>query len=191
MKERPSVEDTCGVIAMGIRFAPSLAGGLFHHMNPKKSFYVREVCVTYKPRRVKITPKLDACLNSSYKVFELFKEMGNEMREKLVAVALSTRHKVLCYEVISIGTVNESFAKPVEIFRNTLHLNPYGYILIHNHPSGDPWPSEADNNLTRVLREVADLLNVCFLDHVIVGAEGYFSYLDHNWTVPAVRKKAA
>lgn len=182
MKERPSVGDTRGVITTRKRFAPSSAGGLFNHMNPTKSFYVREISVTYKARPYRAARKLDVCLNTADKVFEMFKEMGNEMREKLVAVAVSARYKVLCYEVISMGTVNESLARPVEIFRNTLHLNPYGYIVIHNHPSGDPSPSKPDDALTQKLREVAALLCVELFDHIIVGEGRWFSYLEHNWT---------
>ena len=83
--------------------------------------------------------------------------------------------------MVSIGSMNESIAHPREIFRPVVATGAYGIILLHNHPSGDPSPSEADTRLTRRLAEAASILQVGLLDHVIVGAPtenrpGYFSF---------------
>jgi DNA repair protein RadC len=84
-------------------------------------------------------------------------------------------------EEVSLGSVNESIAHPRDVFRPAIIHSAYAVIVAHNHPSGDPSPSQADHSLTRRLREVAELLQIKLLDHVIIGApaEGrapYFSF---------------
>ncbi len=116
------------------------------------------------------------------KVYEL---LGLEMRalhkESLRVVLLDTRFHLIKLEEISLGSVNESIAHPREVFRPALVYSAYAIIVVHNHPSGDPSPSQADHSLTRRLREAAELLQIKLLDHVIIGApaEGrapYFSF---------------
>jgi DNA repair protein RadC len=74
---------------------------------------------------------------------------------------------------VSIGSLNESIANPRDIFRPAIITNAYALILMHNHPSGDPSPSEADTRLTRRVSEAATLLQISVLDHVIVGNPGW------------------
>ena len=116
---------------------------------------------------------------------EVYELLGPEMRalhkESLRVVLLDTRFHLLKLEEISLGTVNESIAHPREVFRPALVYSAYAIIVVHNHPSGDPSPSQADHGLTRRLREAAELLQIKLLDHVIIGApaEGrspYFSF---------------
>ena len=84
-------------------------------------------------------------------------------------------------EEVSHGSLNESVAHPREIFRPAITHAAYALILVHNHPSGDPTPSDADLRLTRRLNEAAELLQIRFLDHVIIGSPDngrrpYFSF---------------
>ncbi|HEY2103921.1 MAG TPA: DNA repair protein RadC [Chthoniobacterales bacterium] len=110
---------------------------------------------------------------------------GAEMRamqtESLRVLLLDTRYRLIEAKQISVGSVNESIAHPREIFRPAIMASAYAVIVAHNHPSGDPTPSAADHSLTRRLAEVAELLQIKLLDHVIIGspAEGrsaYFSF---------------
>lgn len=100
--------------------------------------------------------------------------LGTEMRalskESLRVVLLDTRYQLIRVEEVSRGTVNESIAHPREIFSPVLTAAAYAFILVHNHPSGDPTPSEADRRLTTRLAEAARLLQIQLLDHVILGA---------------------
>ena len=89
-------------------------------------------------------------------------------KEHLVVLLLSTRYDVQGYSLVSIGTLNESLAHPREIFRAAVAGGSYAIVLMHNHPSGDPWPGETDHALTRRLSEAADILQITLLDHVIV-----------------------
>ena len=91
-------------------------------------------------------------------------------RESLRALLLDTKFQLLRIEEISLGSLNESIAHPREIFRPALVHSAYALIMVHNHPSGDPSPSEADRKLTRRLVEVGGLLQVQVLDHIIIGS---------------------
>ncbi|MDQ6861456.1 MAG: DNA repair protein RadC [Verrucomicrobiota bacterium] len=111
--------------------------------------------------------------------------LGQEMRslqtESLRVLLLDTRYHLIRVEEISRGSLNESIAHPREVFRPAIISAAYGIVVAHNHPSGDPSPSQSDHSLTRRLREAAELLQIRLLDHVIIGApaEGrlpYFSF---------------
>ena len=108
-------------------------------------------------------------------------EMRALHRESLRVVLLNTRFHLLRVEEVSLGSANESIAHPREVFRPAIIYSAYAVIVAHNHPSGDPSPSQADHSLTRRLREGAELLQIRLLDHIIIGApaEGrqpYFSF---------------
>jgi DNA repair protein RadC len=90
-------------------------------------------------------------------------------RETLRALLLDTKYQLIRIEEISLGSLNESIAHPREIFRPALIHSAYAIIMVHNHPSGDPTPSEADRRLTRRLAEVGALLQINLLDHIIIG----------------------
>ncbi len=117
---------------------------------------------------------------------ELVSELvGPEMRrlriESLRVILLDTRYRLLHIEEVSLGSLNESIAHPREIFRPALTYSAHAVIVVHNHPSGDPSPSQTDHSLTRRLAEAAELLQIKLLDHIIIGApsEGssaYFSF---------------
>lgn len=102
-------------------------------------------------------------------------------REVVKVVLLDTKLRLLREENIAVGSLSECVAHPREIFRMALVYSAYALILLHNHPSGDPAPSQADHRLTRQLREAASLLQVQFLDHLIIGTPDggrapYFSF---------------
>ncbi|MEA3210792.1 MAG: repair protein RadC [Chthoniobacter sp.] len=97
-------------------------------------------------------------------------ELRSLHRESLRVVLLDTKLCLLRVEEVSLGSLNESIAHPREIFRPALIYSAYAIILVHNHPSGDPTPSDADRRLTVRLAEAAHLLQIRLLDHVILGA---------------------
>ncbi|MFL6583325.1 MAG: DNA repair protein RadC [Chthoniobacterales bacterium] len=111
--------------------------------------------------------------------------LGPELRmlrtESLRILLLDTRYRLIKVEEVSRGSVNESIAHPREIFRPALLASAYAVIVVHNHPSGDPSPSQSDHSLTRRLAEAAELLQIKLLDHIIIGAPAkdrppYFSF---------------
>ncbi|HEY0370171.1 MAG TPA: DNA repair protein RadC [Chthoniobacterales bacterium] len=108
-------------------------------------------------------------------------EMRSLQKESLRVVLLDTRYRLLRVEDVSRGSLNESIAHPREVFRPAIIAAAYAVIVVHNHPSGDPSPSQSDHSLTRRLNEAAELLQIKLLDHVIIGAPAdgrapYFSF---------------
>jgi DNA repair protein RadC len=121
-------------------------------------------------------------LDSPAKVFEL---LGAEMRqlgkESLRVVLLDAKLRLLRVEQVSLGSLNECLAHPREILRPAILHNAHSFILVHNHPSGDPAPSDADRRVTLRMAEAARMLQVSFFDHVIIGSPAadrapYFSF---------------
>lgn len=104
--------------------------------------------------------------------------MRHLTQEQLIVACLDSRLFLTSTHTISIGTVNSTTGHPRDILRPVIAENAYGFILIHNHPSGDPTPSEADTSLTRRINECARLFCVFLLDHVIIGrpADGRLPY---------------
>ena len=90
-------------------------------------------------------------------------------RESLRVILLDARLHLLRVEEVSLGSLNESTAHPREIFRPALIYSAFAMIVVHNHPSGDPSPSDADRRVTVRLAEAAQLLQIRFYDHVILG----------------------
>ena len=102
-------------------------------------------------------------------------------KEQLVAILVTTKMKPLGYHEISRGSLNESIAHPREIFRSVIIAGAHGLVLAHNHPSGDPGPSDADKRLTTRIRDAAELLRITLFDHIVIGRPagnhpGYFSF---------------
>lgn len=109
-------------------------------------------------------------------------ELRAEPLEVLKIVLLTTRGTLLAIEEISRGGLTETIAHPREVLRAAIMHSAYGFILVHNHPSGDPTPSSADLTLTRRIRDAAALMQIQFFDHLIIGApspqqpEGFHSF---------------
>ncbi len=109
-------------------------------------------------------------LDTPERILESFgPQMAHLAQEQVVVVTVDTRLKHQGTTVISLGTVNESNAHPREILRPVITRDAYGFILIHNHPSGDPSPSRSDESTTRRVVEAANLMQVRFIDHIIIG----------------------
>ena len=89
--------------------------------------------------------------------------------EQVMVAAVDCRLKLLCSQTISIGSVNESIAHPRDILRPVISRGAHGFVLIHNHPSGDPSPSCADDEVTRRVQSASELMQLRFVDHLIIG----------------------
>lgn len=103
-------------------------------------------------------------------------ELRYQTREHFMALLLSTKNHVIARAIVSVGSLNASIVHPRELFREAIIYSAAAVILIHNHPSGDPTPSQEDITLTRQLVEAGSLLNISVLDHVIIGDGKYVSF---------------
>jgi DNA repair protein RadC len=91
-------------------------------------------------------------------VYRACADMKLFTQEVLRVVLLDAKQRLICIVDITKGTLNEALAHPREIFRPVITQSAYSFILVHNHPSGDPSPSEADTRLTRRLSEGSRIL---------------------------------
>jgi DNA repair protein RadC len=105
----------------------------------------------------------------------LMPRLRYEAKEHFVVLLLSTKHHVLAMPVISVGTLNASLVHPRELFREAINYSAASAILVHNHPSGDPSPSQDDVILTKKLVQAGELLDIDVLDHIIIGDNRYVS----------------
>ena len=103
-------------------------------------------------------------------------EMAKLSEEEFWVMCLSTKNRIISSFVVSRGSLNGSMVHPREVFKVAIVSNAASVILLHNHPSGDPAPSQQDINITRRLVEVGKLVGIDVLDHLIIG-DGLFTSL--------------
>lgn len=102
-------------------------------------------------------------------------------REMFVVLLLNTRHRILKMETVSVGSLSASIVHPREVFRTAIQAAAASMILVHNHPSGDPQPSEDDIEITMRLRQAGQTLGIEVLDHVVIGGNGtHYSFRENG-----------
>ena len=110
----------------------------------------------------------------------LLPQFGNRPVEQFGVLSLDTKHRVLRASVLSIGTLDASIVHPREVFREAMTAGAAALVLFHNHPSGDPEPSEDDVRLTERLAAAGILMGIDVLDHVILADVRYYSFREHR-----------
>ncbi len=103
------------------------------------------------------------------------KKLTRAQRELFLVVLLNARHEVLRTETISVGSLNASIVHPREVFKPAILASAASIILVHNHPSGDPEPSDEDLGITKRLVEVGEMVGIAVLDHVVLASRGTVS----------------
>lgn len=96
-------------------------------------------------------------------------------KEHFVTLYLDTKHKIIGEDVSSVGSLDASIVHPREIFMPAVRKSASAIVCIHNHPSGDPTPSQEDISVTRRLLEAGRILGIDVLDHIIIGDGQYIS----------------
>ena len=97
-----------------------------------------------------------------------FSYLREKQREHLAAIYLNARNEVIFKKHLFVGTLDSSICHPREIFKYALEKNAASVILIHNHPSGDPEPCQADLEITKRIVEAGKIMGIDVLDHVII-----------------------
>ena len=114
-------------------------------------------------------------LNSPRDVFMYLANIGKLEKEVMHGLYVDVKNKLMCDEIISVGTVSSTYVHPREVYKPALVNSAVGVILVHNHPSGDPEPSSEDIKLTKRLKKVSEIIDIELLDHIIVGKDDYLS----------------
>lgn len=107
--------------------------------------------------------------------------MDGLKKEVFKVLLLDTKNRLVREVQISEGTLNASMVHPREAFNPAVRDSAHAVIFVHNHPSGDPTPSRDDIDITRQMKQAADLLNIRMLDHVVIGRGRYFSFADEGY----------
>lgn len=119
-------------------------------------------------------------LSEAEEVYNTFKYLSKEKQELFISISLDTKNRIINAHISSIGTLNNTTIHPRDIFREAIRNNANSIIVIHNHPSGDCSPSKEDIEVTEKLIEVGKLVDIKILDHVIIGKENYWSWIEKN-----------
>ena len=99
-----------------------------------------------------------------------------EKQEKVILLCLNSRLEIIQEKLLFIGSGDASMLETKEVFQHTLRCGANRIILIHNHPSGNPAPSVEDELITQKIKEMADCLEIEFIDHLIVGKHCFYSF---------------
>ncbi|MFC6465400.1 DNA repair protein RadC [Marinilactibacillus sp. GCM10026970] len=113
--------------------------------------------------------------SSSYIGNLLQEELGGLHQEHVMAIYLNTKNEIIKKETVFKGSLNSSVAHPREIFRGAVKYAAARIIIAHNHPSGNPDPSEADISFTERMTKAGEMIGIDLLDHIIVGENSYIS----------------
>lgn len=110
----------------------------------------------------------------------LMEEMRCLKKEHFKIAILDTKNQIITIESISVGNLNSSIVHPREVFNAAIRRSGNSIILIHNHPSGDPMPSQEDINITNRIVEAGSIIGIKVLDHIIIGDNKYISFKERG-----------
>ena len=127
-------------------------------------------------RRASRTGPASPAIHGPEDVLAQVRDLTRARKEHFVVLLLNARHELQSRETISIGSLNASIVHPREVFQPAILHSAANVVLVHNHPSGDPEPSEEDLAITRRLVQVGELVGIAVLDHVVVAARGLVSF---------------
>ncbi|HZZ98703.1 MAG TPA: DNA repair protein RadC [Candidatus Saccharimonadia bacterium] len=123
----------------------------------------------------------DQSFTSPEVVVSFLHELRESSREMLIGLYLNARYSLVHKEVLSIGSMNQAIVTPREIF-SPIKQFPIAYlILAHNHPSGDPKPSEDDKEFTIRMQEAGELMGVDLIDHIIIAKKSRYSFKEEKF----------
>jgi DNA repair protein RadC len=194
-REEPSPEEVPAETLLSEFIAPSAAkrliaeyGSIYHillHTSEQqlagttgigKAGVKRLACIKAVIRRLETERKQQLRKLSGPEEVALYcADMQDLQQEEIRVLFLNTKNKILGQKRIFLGTVNASLVSAREIFHAAVQHMAAHIILVHNHPSGDPTPSEEDKESTKRMVQAGEVLNIPVLDHMIIGRNGYCS----------------
>ena len=107
-------------------------------------------------------------------------QLRHQKTEVLMAAFFDSKCHFLGDMKISIGSVSSAYVSPREIFRQALLRDAVQFVLLHNHPSGDPSASEDDRRITQRIHKIGELMQLSLVDHIIIGDNQYYSFMEHH-----------
>ena len=118
--------------------------------------------------------------SNSRDIYMAFKKLVESDKERFYSLFLDTKNNLIGVDMVSQGSLDSSLVHPREVYKSALLASASSVIFVHGHPSGDPEPSIADKEITRLLKQAGDMLQIGVLDHVIIGLDRYYSFADRG-----------
>ena len=132
--------------------------------------------------RLSLQPlKEETIIASNLHVIEYYRNMLSlEKKEQFRVMFINNKNKLIAEEQLQHGTVDQTPIYPREVIQRALDHGASALILVHNHPSGSPYPSKEDVNATKNLKNVIQRINLKLLDHIIIAENSSYSFAEHN-----------
>lgn len=133
---------------------------------------------------IPLSPSQQIKINSSFDLYEVMRQIllreqnVDQDREHFWTVCLDSAHKILNIELVSLGSVKATLVEPMEVLSIPLQKRAVKLILVHNHPSGEIQPSEADKDITDLLIQCGKIMHVPVVDHLIITPATFYSFAD-------------
>jgi len=160
----------------GEKLYGEIGGDLSRLLEPTKSQKVR-MLAEYARRLIASTVKANINFSSSVEVANYYiPRFAGKKQEEFLVVMLNARNGLIEDKVISIGSLTASIVHPREVFKAAVMSSAAAVIFIHNHPSGDPAPSQDDLKITAQLVETGKVLDIRVLDHLVIGGGKFVSF---------------
>jgi len=137
-----------------------------------------EIVACFELGKRLLKDKKTVLLMTPEEVFDELKDYRNHKKEHFVIFYLNSRNQEIQREIISVGTLNANLVHPREVFESAIKHSAAQVLIAHNHPSGDPEPSETDLSITKRLVEAGKILGIEVVDHVVIGKDGWVSFKD-------------
>jgi DNA repair protein RadC len=137
-----------------------------------ETLYISEATANYLQPKQRYT--------APAQVYETFKFLMQETKEMFITLHLDGKNRIICMDLVSVGSLNQSIVHPRSVFQTALLSNAAALILVHQHPTGDPAPSSEDLSITRRLSEAGEIMGIKVLDHIIVGDGEYLSFVERS-----------
>ena len=141
----------------------------------------------FEYKGIKVRTKLDIEGQGEYSplrftcsqdVFREFERLNESDKEKFYSLHLDPKNTLIGVELVSQGSLDSAPVHPREVYKSALLSSASSVIFVHSHPSGDPEPSIADKEITKLLKKTGELLQIGVLDHIIIGLDRYYSFAD-------------
>ena len=147
-----------------------------HGVGRVKAIEILALC-ELSVRLSKLTSREQLSFNSPASIARYYTaEFRSYRQEHLMMMLFDSKNHLVGERLISKGTINASMAEPRDIFGEALRAGAFSIILIHNHPSGNPTPSVEDELITKKIKEMAECLEIEFIDQLIVGKHCFYSF---------------
>jgi DNA repair protein RadC len=137
-----------------------------------ETFTVNEEITNYLKENMRYT--------APRQVFDTFSFLMQETKEMFISLHLDGKNRIICIDLVSIGSLNQSIVHPREVFKTACLSNAAAVILVHQHPTGDPTPSSEDIAITRRMKDAGEIMGIKILDHIIVGDGEYLSFVERG-----------